>query len=290
MVFTKNIIFIVLMLLILSSAGCNVEENSEENNQEDKETPGVIEEMGSGLLEIMQQADLIPVIEMDEEDQANRDAETGEQEGDEQEGAEEVDEPTFEETILGEVLKREIETESQEQELPEDTEEIWDNIKITITELHDQWNELEPLLVRENVSGDQISDFEEDLDSLTVFSTEQNRFAVLTAANRLTGHLANFMVPFAENPVSKIYELKFHLRTILLQAAANNYEEARGILADMKEQRESLTYALEKEDAEELDISLNNLQGALDKQNPGLVNIKAAIVMEKLVQVIEKLE
>ncbi|MDO9535470.1 MAG: hypothetical protein Q7J85_09090 [Bacillota bacterium] len=294
MLFKKKYLVLTLLFLILNFAGCtavpgcNAGEENSEPAQEEKEMPNEIKEIETAALEIMQQADLIPLVEVVSQ-KSDEDAEA------EEEGEDQEVELTFEKTILGEVLKRELEAEDNDEEsiqLPGDTEEIWDNIKINATKLHDQWNELEPMVIQENVYTDTINSFEEALDTLTVFVTEQNYFGTLSAANDLTKHLSKIMTPFAENAIPTVNELRYHVRNILLNAAIDNYKEAQESLNYMKEQSLSVTSALEEneERAESLNISLDNLQRALNNQNHGLIKINAAIVMEELIQIMEELE
>ena len=147
-----------------------------------------------------------------------------------------VKELTYEDTLLGELLKAEgFDVEGQT--LPQSTDIIWDGINKSITRLYSQWNDLEPLLMEEeSIFQGEITHFEEGLDNLTVFSTEQNYFAAMTAANQLTGNLANFMASFADNKIVPLYKLKFHLRSIVLQAATDNYPKAQESLDYIKEQ------------------------------------------------------
>lgn len=283
----KSCIFmIVLFMMFVSIAiGCQREENPEENNSQEKEMPEAIEELESGALEIMSQADMIPVV-----DRGDR---------------EEQQEITFDETLLTEVLRKEEdagsgggtqggEDEQDNQELPQDTEEIWDNIKKTIAQLHSNWDELEPQLNDENVSRDVITEFEETLDSLTILSTEQDYFATLIAANRLTQYLSQFRAPFSEDSSPTAYGLKYQVRNVVLAAVANDYQDAQESLDILKEQGQELTTDLMEQDADEVaaeyNTSVNNLQRALDKKDLDLIKINAAVVMENVTQMIEELE
>ncbi len=295
----KNSIVIILLALIIIFAGCGGADNPDENEQ--VEMPTEIMEMESGLLRIMQQADLVPVVLAEQRRPYNRTAEqTNEDAGDEaaeEDSAEEdetvvsqVDELTFEETILREVLEKEGDAAdaTAEEELPESTEIIWNNIKETVAELHTHWNELEPLLVTENITQDVIDYFEEGLDNLTVFITERDYFGSMDAANQLTNPLAEFMIPFTENIVSLTHELKFHIRNIVLQAARDDYAGAQESLDYIKEQRPDLSKELDEAEFRELETALDNLQRVLNKQNLDLIILNAAIVMENMAQVIER--
>lgn len=274
---TRKGLALLVSLLLLFVAGCpGGGDNPEGDDQAQAEMPREIDEMNNELLDIMWQADRIPLA-----------GQSSQQEGEDGQGAEQEQEPTFDETTLGEVLDREMEDEAgdENQTLPEDTEAVWDDIKMKITELHSQWNELEPLLVKENVSEDLISAFEEELDSLTTFSTSKNQSGVLTAANQLTFYLSKFREPFTEDETPLAYELRYHVRSIVLNAAGGDFAEAQDSLAYIKEQQRSLTRNIEDEESAEMDNSLDNLERALDKENLDLVKINAAEVMENLVQI-----
>jgi hypothetical protein len=293
----------VLLLLLLSIAGCSgfpgcdtAQKNSPEKTQEKKETPKVIKDIETAALEIMQMANLIPLVEAEspkpEETAEKGGEEAGQKGGTEQEGGGSNMALTFEKTILGETIKRELESEAgggEESKMPGDTEQAWDKIKMTVTELHGQWNELEPMLVEKKVFPEAISNFEEALDSLTISITEHDYFGTLTAANELTGRLSKIMPPFAENPLPVATDLKYHLRKILLNVASADYNGAQESLNYMKEHNHTVTSSLQEGEkkAEILRTSLDNLQDALNERNPGLINIKAAIVMEELAGIIK---
>lgn len=270
---SRVVFFCVLFMLPVLIAGCGIGGiggggggNSPEDNPEDQvEIPPAITAMERQLLDIMQQADLVPVI--------RESSETGA-------------EPTFDETIMGLVLTKEIEEmngpQEQEEQMPETEEEIWDRIKTTLTDLHNQWNDLEPVLRDKGTPRDNINQFENTLDNLTVLSTEQNYFGVMDGANQLTGDLSDFIYHFAEETTSTAYSLKTHLRNILLRAAEGNYREAEASMDNMRDRQPVLTKTLTDDDAGELDAAMDNMQRAVEKQSLVLVQVNAAVLMEKL--------
>ena len=272
----KKCLLLFLFSLLFFCAGCGGGDNPEGNRQAQKEMPRAIPEMENGLLIILQQADLIPVT--------TRLSEQG------QPAQSDLELLTFEETLLGELLQREMEAEGGEkQKPPKNTEIVWDTIKEKITELHSLWNELQPLLMEENIPQTEIVNFEEGLDNLTVLGTEQDYIGTMTTANRLAGHLAKFMLPFTETKVSLAYELKYHVRNIVLQAALNDYARAQESLNYLEEQSPALANKLDEEEFNALKASVDDLQRVLLKQNIELVILNSAIVMENMVQAIEKI-
>lgn len=293
----RKTFFLMLLFLTLFITGCSrffgcsaEKEKPEENSRGQSEIPEEITKIETASLEIMYDADLIPLVELLSK-QSGENTGTGEQktEEDKKKKTEQDVELTFEKTILGEVLKRELDMKNNDEknsQLSKNTEKIWDNIKITVTELHEDWNELEPVLIQKNMYPDTINSFEESLESVTIFVSEENYFGTLTAANELTGYLSKFLAPFAEKTISTVSELKYHTRNIVLSAAVDDFEEAQKSLNYMKEQNRSVISTLEgKNKYKDLNTSLNNLQRALDKQDIGLINIKAAIVMEDLIKI-----
>lgn len=318
MFFNKKTILIIILLFVISIAGCGsfpgcgtAEKKSDKNAQDKKEMPEEIMDMEASVLKIMHQADLIPLVELMSRQSGGEAGGQGSGEGGGQnsggggeqeagggggQGQKQDVKLTFEKTILGEVLKREMEAEGSNNEeinkIPENTEEIWNNIKTTVIGLHDQWNKLEPTVMQENIPSDTVNSLEETLESLTLAITEHNYFNTLSFANELTGHLSKISAPFAQNAIPAINEQRYHVRNILLSAANNNYEEARGSLNYIKEHSRAVTSSLKEREkkSDSLNMCIDNLQGALDEQNLGLINIKAAIVMEELVKIKEELK
>ncbi len=286
MITRKNVLCVFLLVLTVLSASCTRGGEGGSGgggNASGQKAPREILEMESSLLEIMRQADLVPVIE--------RSAQQGGE-------AKKMTDLTFDETTLGEVLKREEETGSGgewgQQKLPEESAAVWTRIKASIAGLHDQWDRLEPQVAAENIPEEAIASFEETLDWLTASATAGSYPGTLAAANQLTRHLAKFMEPFAEPPAPQAYEIKYYIRETVLQAAEGKYDAARENLSKIREQQPAVHKALKDRDAaeraEELDISLNNLQRAVEKEEPELVKINAAVVMENMVQAIEKMQ
>ncbi|HOL18076.1 MAG TPA: hypothetical protein PLY40_07310, partial [Bacillota bacterium] len=160
----RNIICVFLLALTVLFAACTSGGESGKGgggNAAGQKVPSEIMEMESSLLEIMRQADLVPVIEKNA------------QQGGE---AKKMTELTFDETTLGEVLKREEKAGSgggggEQQKLPEKSTEVWTTIKGAVTGLHDQWDRLEPQVMAEKISQDTIASFEETLDQLTASVT-----------------------------------------------------------------------------------------------------------------------
>ncbi len=277
----KPIAVFTLFILLVTINGCSGRENNEENEQPENNMPGEIERIEEIALKIMQQADIIPVVRMTVEEPGN-------------ENQEKI--VTFEETLLGEVLDKEMNNQNEEetQEHPENPEAIWDNIKEEVTKLYQHWDELKLKMARERIFSDTIYSFEETMDSLTISIAEEKQFDTLSAANQLTVYLAKFMAPFAENALPSAYELKHHTRKIVLLSATKHYTEAQKRLDLMEMLMGEILNDLDdleaSEKAEKLEMSLHNLQRVVYKENLDLIKMHSAVFMENITEVIQELE
>jgi len=291
--------------------GAPGEEELEQPQEEEEEVPEEIEEIEMASLEIMEEADLVVLLPEEEEgedeegggEEQEEGNETNQEDEEEESNNQSGDEPDYEETILGEVLSREMEgmeeeeEPEKEEEMPRERQEAWENIKQKVTEIHDQWDDLEPQLKEEGLLEEEINAFEEALEDLTARAAEQDRFATLVQTNKLTDPLADFLVPFYEEPLPEAHQMKYYVRSTVLNSAVEEYNEARNILDEIQERKLEVAGALENAEneegeqmAEELDTSIENLEGALKKEDPGLVKIKASLLMEGIVEIMEELE
>jgi hypothetical protein len=305
--YIKYTMTIMLLCLLFLAVGCPRQENPQGGGQQQKPMPEEVEGIERSAVEIMTQADLIPLIAKVSPPMQGEQGGTQQGVGENQQnqgggGVQGQKETiTFEETILAEVLKREQagqvgggQESGEGQDIPKDTEEAWDKIKMTLVELYNQWNTVEPLLVEENVPPEAINGFEEALDNLTMASTNKDYFGTLTAANQVTKYLAQFMDPYGDNASSQATELKYYLRSLVLNAAIEDYVSAWENFNQLKIRERPIVNDLEEQDAretaEEYKSSLNNLERALEKEDIDLIKINAAVVMDNIMQINEDLE
>ncbi|HHU75654.1 MAG TPA: hypothetical protein GXZ24_01970 [Firmicutes bacterium] len=275
----RESIILLVLLLLLCGVGCGGGQKSgEKTREQEKEMPKAFMEIHSGALAIVQQADLLPAVNRLKGQAQTKDSGAG-KEGDK--GGTKVGDLTYEDTLLGELLKAEG-FDTGNEELPSDAEMIWDNIGRTIMGLHSRWNELQPQIMRENIPAEDINTFEGELDSLTLFSNERNYFATMDSANRLTGSLAGLMPPFADKKVLPAYELSFHLRNIVLRAAADDYAKAQESLDYILRRAPALEESLDKKKFRALESSLGDLQRVVQKQNLNLIILNSAVAMKNI--------
>ena len=316
MIYSKKTITVLVMIflifLIFFISACSKKPLKPAPKSEDAppEQPKVIEEFEGSVLKIMTLADKVPYFErvivekqkseeekkmeqaqmaQSSEQQPQAEKPTSSDEGGGQSQETEQPKPmTIEEGILDEVLKREKESSEQngEEKPPKDISGTWQNINTTIRGLHNKWNVLEPLLIKESMSPEVIAEFEDTLDKLTNLGIDKNYFGTITTANKLTSYLPKFMTVFKKEVPPTVYTLKYHVRDVVLNTAVDNYPQAQESLNQIKEQGQSIKSELiekkAKDTADKFDASVINLQNSLDKKDINLIKINGAIVMKNV--------
>ncbi len=314
----------ILLLLIISLTlwivpGCfGNEDEPPAGEQEDKEIPEEIEIIKEDLLSIMLLADIATQLEAQEplhsqepsEDAPSSNGEEDESkennsnDNEENEANEEKLAPewTFEDTILREIVEIELADNNQADEannnaglqMPDDPKEGWNDIKKTVSDLHDHWNQLEPQLVDNDTPEAHTNSFEEALNDLTVFSSQENSFQVLASANRMTLYLSKFKGSFLDNSLPAAFELKYNVRSILLNTKKADYAGANSNLDSMAALHDPIEVELNREEEggvfEQYHYAFEDLEDVVNQQEFDLVKVKSVPLMQNIMEIIGVLE
>ncbi len=314
----KQIYFLILILfgIPLFSIACSPTPQKPETKSENtpKTMPSVIKEIEKDTLIIMQQADQIPYFErvIAEKKEIEQKKEQSEKENSIEKKIEKAIEGNKEEqkstqkketenekpkpistreSILSDILKKEQESSDGKEEgstPPKDISETWKKINDTILQLHNRWNVLEPVLIQQNIPIETITAFEDTLDNLTKSGVSEDAFQTLANANHLTAYLPKFMTPFKKQIPPEIYSLKYHIRNLVLNAAADNYPAAEESFNQIKRQSEVLKVSLIEKKAvpvlNQFETSVSNLQKSFQKKDIDLIKINASIVMKNVME------
>ncbi len=324
-----GIILILILFLSVVNMACtqNSEKPSPESDDGPKPVPPIIDEIENDIITIMSELDLIPyyekqITEKEKKKQeriqleiligkkgeqggeeGNKQAEGGG--GDSNQGGDgnEIDKIiqfkpapiTINDVLLTEVLKQEIQKEDdkKEKEIPDDIIVIWHDINTKIMGLHDKWNSLEPEIIKSDSSPEAIEGFKKTLNSLTISGNEYNHMATLINANILTYYIPDLISDFKKKFPSGIYNLKFHIRQIVLDSSNDNYDKAMEHLERIKAYKESLDAQLKEkkltEPAEKLTSSIKAFEESLELKDINIIKIKASVVMKNINSIKEEL-
>ncbi|UMZ74184.1 hypothetical protein [Natranaerofaba carboxydovora] len=307
----NQIIYFLLffMLLVFPLSGCGEEDGKEGNDSEGENMYEEILELEMKVIETMQLADIAPVLDIvtneedNDEDDETKEENNGENEDENNDDEEnnsvetqaddenDENEITFEKTIISEIVIRELE---EDPEYPENQKELWDEVRSNVTEIHDLWNEIKSELMNKEELTDSLSGFDEHLDDITAYSIEENYFELLVSGNELTRYMSDYIAASVENVIAEGQDLKYLTRDVVLLAVGDNYEKANENVDEMYEILENLKQELESEDVDEtlenLDINLDDLQRAVEKEDNDLIKLKSGILMENIIEMTEDIE
>ncbi len=189
----------------------------------------------------------------------------------------------------GEQAKQQSDTSAREEKIEKTIEKVTGMIK----EMHSDWNSYETTAMDDNSRKEDISDFEDALDRLTVTAEGKNPVDVLTLTNQLTLHMADFFDLYKGNPDASIIRMKYNIRQIYLYGQQGEWDKAElqsleidplfsRISAMAKPDRES------KKLLEKLRLSLEDVKNVIGMKNVELINIKKEIALKNLDQIKEK--
>ena len=281
---------LTLCLIVMTASGCAAflgleREPPEENEAPLEEVPEEIHELEQALLGIMHSADLIPVVE----GQENEDEEDEDEEGQENDNGEI---PELTGGILAPVLMSEGAPGIDGTQTYQHIEEVWSHLESAIMDTLETWDELEPQ-VSGIVTEEELDAFEDTLDGLLLSIVGRNYLDTLQGANTLTRFLPGFMQPSINHAMAAAYELKYHARRVVLTSGANRYGESQSSMMAMEQLETTVSDGLTErgagDTAEHLSASLEDLRRAVDKEELELIKANAALVMQHVVRAIEDL-
>ncbi|MCK4259456.1 MAG: hypothetical protein KAX49_10785 [Halanaerobiales bacterium] len=301
--FTIILLMIFCTLFIISSCTSKSEQSSPKSENSPKPIPPEIEEMESTILKIMNQVDLVPyyekqIKEKKLEEKEQKEILTAKEDGTEKKEEEFKPKPiTTNDILLSEILKKEKPQEEGDEEkkitIPDDIIFIWHEINTEINSLHDKWNDLESILLEAKSFPKELTGFKNNLNNLTISSSKYNYLETLVTANRLTSYISLFTKGFKSETPPSIYDIKYHVRQIIIDSAINEYNKVNENFSAIKNHEETIVFKLieekSKEDATKLKSSISDLESAISLKDISIIKVKAGVVIKNVTSIKEKL-
>ncbi len=317
--------YFLIFIILCTTVSCanKAEKPTSESEGDPKQMPSIVEEIETDIIGIMAKLDLIPYYEeqitekkkKEEEkkqfqilmgqgsDSKGNSEEKKQQEGGQQEGQEgekngsggtdkltefKPKPITINDIILADLLKEEMpkEEDSKEEEIPSDIVEVWNDINNSIKGIHEKWNSLEPQIVKAGASQTAIESFEDTLNQVTINGTEYKQMETLILSNILTSYIPELVNGFKKKFPNSIYNMKFHVRQIVLDSYNDSFDKAQEHLDKLVIHKDSLVSKLVETKNNELGDKLNtsvfDLKNALESKDINIIKIKATIVIKNL--------
>lgn len=173
--------------------------------------------------------------------------------------------------------------------------EKWTSAEDEVKSLHESWNGYESTAKKDGGDGQKIDKMETALNTLTSSIEAKNEDGVLNASNEMILSLSNFMGLYKGNPNGTLGKMEYLARQSYMDAKGDDWQTAGQRvqekdslmdtlrqIADVKKEQEPLL--------EKLNLSLEDLQKAVEAQDVALLQIKRDIVIKNVETLKEELK
>lgn len=218
--------------------------------------------------------------------------------GEEQGGGEQGQQGESQSQGQGEEKKEqgdEIEKEKKKTEMKKEQNILMmrDSLLKKVEEIHTQWNSYETKAIEDGASEEDIANFEEALNNLTMAVDEKNDIDALMNLNNITLHMARFYDFYKGNPDGEILRLRHYSRQIYLDGRADAWDKAQENVENLKKTLDRLNQKIELSKDKEnlmknLTLSVEDYVSVIEKENKELLKIKMDIVLSNLDKVREE--
>lgn len=215
--------------------------------------------------------------------------ESKEKEDKQQEGEEEGGGKEEEKSKNGEEGSDKEKDMTKEEKIKKMREEITKNVE----GIHSTWNNYEHKAVEDGASSEDIKEFEDSLNKLTIGVENENNMMALYSINNMTLYMAKYFDIYKGNPDGEILRLKYYVRQMYLNGESGKWDEVSGIIPKLEETiariRQKVELPKEKKSLmDKLNLSIEDLQNSIKEKNNKLLKIKRDIVLKNLEEIREE--
>lgn len=294
--FKKNkLLYIILILLLVFSVSCKKKENDKEksNKEEIPQQIKSIEETNEEIItdvEKLQSEMSDPQKAMDEkegeEEKSSQKDSGGDEESKKEEDKQKEDEKGKKED---EKKSEEEDKKKQKEEFLKEIDKKWGDIGKKIADMHSGWNSFEPKAIEDGAGATDITEFEENLNALTLAAQNHNILDTLTTANEVSFSIARFLDFYKGNADNEMIRIKYYIRKSILDGTKNDWEAVKEDIKNTTPVIERLRIKVElkekdKELFTKLELSLKDMESVIEKENVQLLKIKRDIVLNNLTE------
>ncbi len=170
-------------------------------------------------------------------------------------------------------------------------QDSWGKIAEGVKAIHQSWNEVEDMVIKEGLSTDTRDEFEKALEELTLKIDEKNIEASLFAALDVYRYYPDMLDLFNSKIPAEFFRLQYELMLIRDESGREKWEEAMAELPSFKTQWDILkkSEALKDEKiSKKAENAVRDLENAVEKQEACLVQIKSEILMKNMDEIEQK--
>jgi len=164
----------------------------------------------------------------------------------------------------------------------------WNQIEKSIESIHSAWNSFEPDAIVEGVSPEDISGFEDQLNTLTEHIMSRVEEETLTSANELYSYFPEFLNLYKHKQPPEIKKMRFLTRQILLYGQQDNWPEAKALIVDIRKAWQTAKARMQKKDEalnKKIDAAIQDFAYVVDNEKISLAQLKGQILLKNLDQI-----
>ena len=177
-------------------------------------------------------------------------------------------------------------------EASEESQQPWQMVDQMIQGLHQQWNALEPNIIKVGAKPELIAGFETQLEKLTKEAAGRRALPTLIEDNELYKFFADIEQLFEAQVPAEIHRLRYNLNAVLLQIKASDWAAVKLHLHELQEEWKYAQPRMAEADpalVSQFDYSLTDLKQVVIKEEGSLTEIKARICLNNLGELESKL-
>lgn len=164
----------------------------------------------------------------------------------------------------------------------------WNQIEKSVEAIHTAWNNFEPDAEVEGISPEDISGFEDRLNTLTEHIMSRAEEETLSVANELYSYYPEFMNLYKHKQPPEVKKMKFLARQMLLYGQQDKWPEAKALIADMRRAWQTAKARMQKKDEalnKKIDAAIQDFAYMIDKEKINLAQLKGQILLKNLEQI-----
>lgn len=164
----------------------------------------------------------------------------------------------------------------------------WQDFEKKIKALNELWNSYEPQAKKDGAPDVLISQFENQLNTLTSTIMARNEEETLVAANGLYQYYPQFFNLYRHKAPPEIKEIKYYLQEIVINAEAGKWEDAAALLGNMEKAWQTAKTRMQKPDKElneRIDYAIQDFLQVVKQKDLQLVKLKGEILLKNVKKV-----
>lgn len=280
----KQILLIIIISLVLSTACMNRPKRGSIKIEEKDESPETLISVEEGIDEILtSMTDIEEILKLSE---SELQVEKGKTESKKDETEDEGDKKDTEKKENGE---KDNQKDKTTKPLLKDEElaKRWNEIDTKMEKIHGDWNDYEVESMKKGGNPEKGKTFKKNLNSFTIGVENRNIPKIMDMGSKTINSLASFFDLYKDEIRGDLSRIKYAAHQAYLNAAKGNVSNANKLLNSTEDYVTRLRQKLDKDKAKEktldkLSLAIADMKQSLNEKSIKLLVIKRDIILENI--------